>query len=278
MKHLRYSFTTTVEFSEAVGDHSFVLRCMPATRPGQTTRASLALDPPARFSLQRDGFGNVLVCGSIEPDHNSFSYRSSGEADVDASGGIQEAAHPAFRFPGALTRPDDKLLAWFSQLDLARLAAGALGGGLAGKRACDSDPAASEIYAACEQLMHAIHDHLRYEPGATSVHTTAADAFAAKAGVCQDFAHVMVTLMRAAGIPARYICGITEGEGATHAWAQAHIGDAWYGFDPTRNKVCDDGYLMIACGRDWEDCPVERGVFRGGASQTQTVFMEVVEQ
>lgn len=280
MKHLRYSFATTVEFSEAVGDHSFVLRCMPATRPGQTTRASVALDPPAHFSLQRDGFGNMLVCGSIELDHDSFSYRSFGEASVDAAAGIQEPAHPAFRFPGTLTRPNDEMLAWLSQIGLARFAAGRIAvGGFAGEGAAGGDNlAADDAYAACEQLMHAIHDRLRYEPGATSVHTTAAEAFAAKAGVCQDYAHIMVTLLRAAGIPARYICGITEGEGATHAWAQAHIDGAWHGFDPTRNKVCDDGYLMIACGRDWEDCPVERGVFRGSASQTQTVFMEVMEQ
>ncbi len=277
MKHLRYSFATTVEFSDAVGDHSFVLRCIPATRPGQTTRASVALDPPARFSLQRDGFGNVLVCGSIEPDHSSFSYRSFGEADVDGASGIAEEAHPAFRFPGALTHPDANMIDWFSRLELSRLAESAGGLGAEGAERGGAR-GGDKLHAACEQLMSAIHDRLSYEPGATNVRTTASEAFAAQAGVCQDYAHIMVTLLRSAGIPARYICGITEGEGATHAWVQAHIAGVWRGFDPTRNKICDDSYLMISCGRDWSDCPVERGVFRGNADQTQTVFMEVMDQ
>lgn len=275
MKHLAYSFTTTVRFSEAVSDHSFVLRCIPATRPGQNVRASLALDPPARFSKQSDGFGNMLVCGSIEPDHDLFTYHSFGEADVDGASGVAEPAHPAYRFAGALTHADPSMLEWFSQLDLSRLATrNATGAG----GATAAENGASDVYAACEQLMVAIHELLRYEPGSSNVHTTAAEAFSAKSGVCQDYAHIMASLLRSAGIPARYVCGITEGEGATHAWVQAHIDGAWHGFDPTRNKICDDGYLMIACGRDWTDCPVERGIFRGGASQTQTVFMEVMEQ
>ena len=268
MKHLTYSFTTTVEFSEAVSDHSFVLRCMPATRPGQNVRSNLLLDPPARFSLQRDGFGNVLVCGSIEPGHESFSYKSYGEADVDAACGVLEPAHPAFLFPSELTHVSEQMAAWARSVGFGREAADGTEGGASAQATLES----------CLFLTHALHDHLRYEPGSTDVSTRAADAFAQGAGVCQDFAHIMVALFRHQGIPARYVCGITEGEGATHAWAQAHIGGRWHGFDPTRGQACDDGYLMIACGRDWTDCPIERGVFRGSASQTQTVFMEVSEQ
>ena len=263
MKHLSYSFTTTVEFSEAVTDHAFVLRCMPATRPGQTVHARLQLDPPARFSLQTDGFGNVLACGSIEAGHNSFSYRSFGEADVDVANAAPEPAHPAFRFPSALTAISPEMASWAERAGFAK--------GTAPENGVSA-------FAGCGQLMNALHEKLLYESGSTDVSTTAAEAFAQGHGVCQDFAHVMVALLRDWGVPARYVCGITEGEGTTHAWAQAHVGGVWRGFDPTRGKVCDDSYLMIACGRDWADCPVERGVFQGTASQTQTVFMEVVDQ
>ena len=281
MKHLTYSFTTTVEFSEAVSDHSFVLRCMPAARPGQNVSANLLLDPPARFSLQRDSFGNVLVCGSIEPGHASFSYKSYGEADVYAAGGVLEPAHPAFLFHSELTHVSEQMETWARSVGFERGPAATDGtaatSGASGMASADHATAQATLEN-CLSLTHALHDRMRYEPGSTDVSTKAADAFAQGAGVCQDFAHIMVALLRHKGIPARYVCGITEGEGATHAWAQAHIGGRWHGFDPTRGQACDDGYLMIACGRDWADCPIERGVFRGSASQTQTVFMEVSEQ
>ena len=126
--------------------------------------------------------------------------------------------------------------------------------------------------------MHEVHGALRYEPGSTDVSTTASAALAQGRGVCQDFAHVMVAALRAGGVPARYASGLTLGEGATHAWAQAWVGNAWVGFDPTRDALCDDGYLVCAVGRDWSDCPIERGTFRGEASQTQTIHMEMTER
>ena len=85
---------------------------------------------------------------------------------------------------------------------------------------------------------------------AATVTTTASQAFAARKGVCQDFAHIAIVALRAAGVPARYVSGLAIGEGTTHAWVQAHIGGVWRGFDPTRNVRVDEGYLPIAVGRD----------------------------
>ncbi len=277
MKRLSYAFTTTVEFSAPVTDHVFVLRCLPATREGQQVRGHLALDPPATFTVQTDPFGNLLACGRIDEAHGSFTYRAFGEALVEApSSGASPAdgaasahaankAHPLYRYPTHLARADEAIAAFAE-------AAGCDGATLPGP----DKP--RERAARAEALMHALHARLRYEPRTTDVHTTAAQAFAQGCGVCQDFAHIMVAALREWGVPARYACGITEGEGATHAWAQAHIGDRWIGLDPTRDKICDESYLVLAVGRDWSDCPVERGVFLGNADQTQTVFMEVMDQ
>ena len=292
MKRLSYAFTTTVEFSAPVHDHAFVLRCLPAAREGQQARGRLELDPPATFTVQTDSFGNLLACGRIDEAHTSFSYRASGEATVEVPrfedwlDGLDEGAgdaagapgapgvaapaaphgtHPIFRYPSQLACADEAIVAF------ARKA------GCTPERA--PHPARPRDAAQrAEALMHALHAHMAYEPGTTDVHTTAAQAFAQGCGVCQDFAHILVAALRNWGIPARYACGITEGEGATHAWAQAYIGGRWLGLDPTRDKLTDEGYLVVAVGRDWADCPVERGVFIGAADQTQTVFMEVMEQ
>ncbi len=283
MKRLSYAFTTTVEFSAPVRDHVFVLRCLPATREGQQVQGRLELDPPATFTLQQDSFGNLLACGRIDEEHASFTYRALGEALVEDSGaqGLIEsgegtcaqtgakrsAVHPIFSYPSQLARADDAIVAF------ARAA-----GCDASSSASSSSASPREIALRAIELTHALHDRMRYEPRTTDVHTTAAQAFAQGCGVCQDFAHIMVAALREWGVPARYACGITEGEGATHAWAQAHIGGRWIGLDPTRDKICDESYLVLAVGRDWSDCPVERGVFLGNADQTQTVFMEAMDQ
>lgn len=264
MKRLTFEYTTTVDFSSPVTDHSFVLRCLPASGNGQRVDARLVLDPDVPFAEQRDGFGNRLAVGSIAREHSSFSYRVEGTADVDLARREPCAAHPVFRYESPLARMGDSLAALLAESGVAPAA------GTDARDALDLD--------GCRRLSAAVHEALRYEPGSTTVHTTAAEALDQGAGVCQDFAHVLVALLRAAGTPARYVSGLTLGEGATHAWAQAHVGGRWVGFDPTRGVDEDDGYVAIAVGRDWSDCPVERGTFLGFADQTQTVFMRVEQR
>ena len=129
----------------------------------------------------------------------------------------------------------------------------------------------------CQLLMDAIHKHMEYVSGSTTVQTTAQEAFAQAQGVCQDYAHIMAALLRQSGIPARYVCGLTAGEGKTHAWVDAHLDGIWVGFDPTRNCMTDESYLALNVGRDWSDCPIERATFQGFAEQTQTVFAQMEE-
>ncbi len=264
MKHLKFTFSTKIEFSVPVCGHSFVLRCLPSSDARQKVEASLRTDPHAQLSWQADVFGNALAVGDIVADHNSFSYEVEGAAIIDASVALRELPHPMFSYPGQLTVPSAVMMAFAEGNGCARNAARALSPG--------------ELAAGCEALMYAVHDALEYMPGATRVSTSAADAFAQGSGVCQDHAHVMVALLRHWGVPARYVSGLTLGEGATHAWAEANLAGEWRGFDPTRNRICDDTYLAVARGRDWADCPIERGVFLGAADQLQTVFMKVMEQ
>lgn len=109
------------------------------------------------------------------------------------------------------------------------------------------------------------------------LHTTAADAFASRMGVCQDYAHLMVALCRAAGFHARYVCGLMMGEGQTHAWVEVYDGLCWYAFDPTNDTAVATGFIKIAHGRDALDCSVSRGVYTGISNQTTNVSVTVKE-
>jgi transglutaminase-like putative cysteine protease len=116
------------------------------------------------------------------------------------------------------------------------------------------------------------HDVLEYQWGVTGVHTTAADAVAGGVGVCQDYAHVMLAVCRAAGLPCRYVSGHLVGEGGSHAWVEVVVADTSAGgagsavavpFDPTHNRRVGPDYFTVAVGRDYADVPPTSGTFLG---------------
>jgi transglutaminase-like putative cysteine protease len=136
-----------------------------------------------------------------------------------------------------------------------------------------------------------VHHRLRYVKGATHVHSSIADSLSLCAGVCQDFAHVMLGLVRTRGLPARYVSGYLVpqpkdgGEGnleevvggqASHAWTEVFIPDmGWLGFDPTLGKPAGLRHVRLAYGRDYGDVPPVRGVYKGQAGQRLSVDVRV---
>jgi len=132
-----------------------------------------------------------------------------------------------------------------------------------------------------------INAQFAYEPGTTKVHSTADEILSAGAGVCQDFAHLTIGVLRLAGIPARYVSGYltpTFGNGvesvgaqASHAWLEAQLpGAGWTGFDPTNGCQVDQRHIRVAIGRDYSDVPPMRGIYRStGSSQVMTVELRV---
>jgi transglutaminase-like putative cysteine protease len=126
-----------------------------------------------------------------------------------------------------------------------------------------------------QYFAHAVHTSLRYERGITVNSTTAQEAFDLGVGVCQDYAHILLALLRKNGVPCRYVAGLASDYGETHAWVEAWITDRYYGIDPTRDKLIDEGYIALSRGRDFEDCSVERGVFKGACRGTQTINLSM---
>ena len=117
------------------------------------------------------------------------------------------------------------------------------------------------------RLARWVHDNMRYCFDATDVYTPAARAVTLGAGVCQDYAHVMLALCRAGGLPARYVSGHLVGEGGSHAWVEVLVEDAGgeravaVAFDPTHGRRAETGYLTVAVGRDYADVAPTSGTF-----------------
>ncbi len=128
-----------------------------------------------------------------------------------------------------------------------------------------------------------IFSHFNYIKGITTIETTIDEILEKKAGVCQDFAHVMLQILRTLNIPSRYVSGYIcpnksglRGEGATHAWVESWIPrNGWAGIDPTNNVWVTNTHVKLASGRNFTDCSPVRGSFRGPANQHLTVYVSV---
>ncbi len=250
MRILTYVFETALSFSEPVTDHSFVLRCLPKSTNTQTVMDSQIFTfPRVTLDEQVDGFGNRIMVGYLPEGHDSFNFYTTGQVMVAGDMAGTTPCHPMFLQPTRLTQ-------WTEEM--ANFA----------KDVIASD---AGVLPQAQALCRAVHERFAYVPGVTSTSTTAAEAFGCETGVCQDYSHVMISLCRSAGIPARYVTGLMAGHGATHAWVEVHDGQRWHGLDPTNNNLVDDRYMLFATGRDFEDCPIECGIFRGAAEQTQEV-------
>lgn len=142
--------------------------------------------------------------------------------------------------------------------------------------------------AAALEICMAIGNAVEYMQGVTGVHSTAAEAWAVRKGVCQDIAHLALGALRHVGIPARYVSGYLHpkpsaeiGEtvaGESHAWVEWFCGDGWRGFDPTNNIDIGDRHVLVGRGRDYNDVPPLRGVYAGPFGSTLFVTVEITRE
>lgn len=129
-----------------------------------------------------------------------------------------------------------------------------------------------------------VRDHLSYQPGVTGVHTSATEALAAGVGVCQDFAHVTLSLLRELGIPARYVSGYLHPTpdaelgvtvaGESHAWVESYTGE-WRAHDPTNGSPVGERHVVVGRGRDYRDVAPLVGVYQGGGTEHVEVAVEL---
>lgn len=258
--HVRHQ--TAYHYSRPIAYAIQTLRLTPTPYEGLTVlRWRIAGETRHPLPAFVDGFGNLTHCHSVNRIHASAAVFVEGEVETKETGGVVRGAveplPPLFylrQTPLTLPSPEIK--------ELARAAAGAT------------------PFARLTALMHAVHSRLVYKSGLTHAGTTAGEALALGAGVCQDHAHVFIAACRALGIPARYAGGyLWTGEHdhqASHAWAEALVPESgWTGFDPSNNTIATESHIRTAIGLDyWSAAPV-RGVRRGDAEERLAVKVQV---
>jgi transglutaminase-like putative cysteine protease len=262
---LHLSHETTYRYTDAAYLVIQALRLWPAAAAGQRIAAwRVTVDGRVLEPSCRDGFGNPVATHAIDRPVNAVRISVRGEVDTEDLHGVlgddPGTLPPMFYLAAtALTAESAGISA------LARAAAG-------------EGPALERAH----RLSNAVRDHVDYIADTTHAGTTAAEAHAAGAGVCQDHAHVLIAAARALGLPARYVsgylCPVGEEAAASHAWAELYVDQlGWVGFDAANRQCPDERYVRVACGRDYRDAAPVRGVRVGGSAESLEVDVSIAE-
>ncbi|MFF7065686.1 transglutaminase domain-containing protein [Pseudomonas sp. NPDC008258] len=251
---------TTYSYASDVSNSIQFLRLTPRSSARQRIN-EWQLGLPCKVKSQIDPYGNILHVLTLDKPHGHLALTASGQVEIDPDCEQETEGQSPLPFlrDSRLTLADDTLKAFAT-------------------RQCGKH----RDRAALTGLMQGLAAHMPYSPGSTSVGTTAIEAFNGGAGVCQDHTHAFLACARSLGVPARYVSGYlcTEDEQhlASHAWAEAWIGDAWYSFDITNRLTRPERHLKLAVGLDYLDaCPV-RGVRRGGGVESMQASVHVHRQ
>lgn len=259
---LSFSYGMRSTFLAPASRHTFTLRVVPQdTMRQRILRESHSVEPRVPLSEGTDEFGNRTTEGYVPFDHTEFSICLTGEAETRPYEGSPLAESVAGEWDGAWFRvPSEKTVAGSEVMTLADSVEGS------------GDPL-STAFAAMDELRLSFS----YEKGTTGPRTTAEQALSEGRGVCQDYAHILLALLRYRGIPCKYVVGMTVGEGESHAWIEVLSDGLWFGLDPTAGIAVDSRYVRISGGRDFLDCQINKGVFFGGPVEAQDVHASVAE-
>jgi transglutaminase-like putative cysteine protease len=244
-----------------------VLRLTPRNHDGQyVVNWRIDVSADCRLDQHEDAFGNITHAFAAEGPLPELSLLVEGEVETrDAHGLVRDAVE---RFPPSLFLRETELTA--CDADIAAFAAAA--------RQTDRD----DVLKVLHRLLERLHDDMQLDADPTYVATKAAEAFALKHGICQDFAHIFIAASRSLDIPARYVGGYfcrhdgATGQDAGHAWAEAFVPNlGWVGFDPA-NAICTtDAHARVAIGLDYLGAAPVRGTRYGGGMETLTVAVKV---
>lgn len=258
MKKLQFDYYMRITYSETVGRCHYTIKCVPPDTDRQRLdEIHIEITPRDTFGRSEDSFGNQILYGSVDREHDSFCFRITGnvttgiaEYELEAN----DASMRKYRYPFGLTRPGEGLQTYFDSLEINR-----------------ERPALERAVI----LMHRLYRDFQYEKNVTFISTTAEEAWELGRGVCQDYAHILIVLCRLAGIPARYVAGMMLGEGYSHAWVEVFSEGKWYGLDPTNDCIVTDSYIKLGIGREASDCAINRGIVNGGGKQKQEIRVKV---
>jgi len=269
---------TTFRYHPAVGESVMEVRTQPRSDTRQRcVTFSLGVNPRANVLMYHDFFGNavhhfdipgrhtlieVAALAIVEVNPVPREYPPTTWAELDER--VAEGDYWEMLLPSQYAKPTSLLNQLAAELYLERRA----------------NPLSLLL-----ELNQLLYEKFDYAPNSTKVDSPIDDALRARRGVCQDFAHIMIALVRSLKIPCRYVSGYLYHQdkikdrspaGATHAWIEAFLGEAgWVAFDPTNNLIGCERHIHVAVGRDYADVPPTRGVYKGEAESELSVRVTV---
>lgn len=284
---LRVRHDTAYAYAEPVELAAHLAHLRPRSLPWQQVHSFALHATPAlsRIAEGTDHFGNPVEWLFLNGGHNGLSLQVEAVVEVVRRHHPTPAATPAwehvvtsaqrpaaatdaaeFAFGSAMAPVSDALRAW----------------------AVPSFLPGRPVLAGLLHLMARIGRDFRFQPGVTSVSTPIERVLQLRAGVCQDFAHLMIAGLRMLGLPARYVSGYVRtrppagearlrGADQSHAWVGCWLGPdhGWIDLDPTNDLIVADEHIVLGWGRDYADVSPVRGVLLGGGAHTLTVRVDM---
>jgi transglutaminase-like putative cysteine protease len=271
---------TRFKYEPAVRESVMEVRMQPRTDARQRCLSfSLDVSPRASMMMYRDFFGNAVHHFDIPGQHDLIEVAAQAVVEVlpplavqaDAVGDWEEldarvaqGDYWEMMLPSQYAKPTELLEKLRAHLDLRRR---------------------GNPLELLMELNMEMYEFFEYAPNTTKVDSPIDDALESRQGVCQDFAHIMIALVRQLKIPCRYVSGYLyhadsakdrSPVGATHAWVEAYLGElGWVAFDPTNSLLGCERHIRVAIGRDYADVPPTRGVHKGEAGSELSVTVSV---
>lgn len=275
--------TTAYEYSAPAIESFTELRVRPRQSNRQTVHHHITeVTPRAALEEFTDYYENTVECLSVPFRHKCLSVTSRSTVETfphkDALSGLDLTVSEAVR------------LNWSQRRELFDFLMPSMHAPITPELEALSRqqlPSSASFSESIRGLCWYIYNHFTYMPGVTEVRTPLAEVLQKRQGVCQDFAHLMIALIRCAGLPARYVSGYIEtepapgayamtGATASHAWVEVYLPSGlWVGIDPTNNILEGERHVQIGIGRDYNDVPPLRGVFKGAERQALSVMVTV---
>jgi transglutaminase-like putative cysteine protease len=280
VKYYNVRHVTRFRYSAPITESVMEVRMQPRREgPQHCLSFELTTEPQTRITASRDYLGNIVHHFDILRPHDELTITAKALVSIADPAALptldpqswhaidvlsDDADAIDMLIPSHFARPTPLLHQLAREFELTRR----------------DDP-----LSLLRELTQRLHETLTYAPQSTRVDSPIDDALRQRQGVCQDFAHIMIALVRELGIPCRYISGYLYHRGgedalvgvdASHAWVEALLpGLGWIGFDPTNNAPVGDRHILVAVGRDYADVPPTRGVFKGDADTELGVAVHV---
>jgi transglutaminase-like putative cysteine protease len=274
---LRIEHSTNVKYARPVLTSFNEARMTPMTLPTQTTLESrVTVGPGVPVWTYNDYWGTYVSVFDLPDPHDDLLIRAVATVETDGPAGIPADGRldwEALR----VVATEGRLLEFMLPTTLTMVTPEIVATVTADLRDGSPDEAAAAISSR-------VRDRVTYMPGATGVRTDAQEAWDKGQGVCQDMAHVTVALIRAAGLPARYVSGYLHPDpkarpgstavGQSHAWVEYWAG-SWCALDPTSGAPVGERHVVVARGRDYGDVPPLKGIYHGPPESSMDVAVEV---